>query len=108
MMVLVGVVMLSVPIYYHFHGQSKTDELTQQFEEIMEEKANEEAESEEEKGNNTEATLSEDDAAIFAEGEVIAILEIEYILFLKIKIRLARYLLESCALKRIWNTGKAF
>ena len=74
---LVGVVMLSVPIYYHFHGQSKTDELTQQFEEIMEEKANEEAESEEEKGNNTEATLSEDDAAIFAEGEVIAILEIE-------------------------------
>ena len=69
--------MLSIPIYYHFHGQNKTDELTQQFEEILEEKANEEAESEEEKENNTEATLSEDEAALFAEGEVIAILEIE-------------------------------
>lgn len=77
MLVAAGVVMLSIPIYYHFHGQNKTDELTQQFEEILEEKANEEAESEEEKENNTEATLSEDDAALFAEGEVIAILEIE-------------------------------
>lgn len=77
MLVAAGVVMLSIPIYYHFYGQNKTDELTQQFEEILEEKANEEAESEEEKENNTEATLSEDDAALFAEGEVIAILEIE-------------------------------
>lgn len=77
MLVAAGVVMLSIPIYYHFHGQNKTDELTQQFEEILEEKANEEAESEEEKENNTEATLSEDDAALFGEGEVIAILEIE-------------------------------
>lgn len=77
MLVAAGVVMLSIPIYYHFYGQNKTDELTQQFEEILEEKANEEAESEEEKENNTEATISEDDAALFAEGEVIAILEIE-------------------------------
>lgn len=77
MLVAAGVVMLSIPIYYHFHGQNKTDELTQQFEEILEEKANEEAESEEEMENNTEATLSEDDATLFAEGEVIAILEIE-------------------------------
>lgn len=74
-LVVVGVAMLSVPVFYHFDGQNKTENLTRQFEEILEE-AYEETECEEEE-NDTEATISEDEAAIFTDGEVIAILEIE-------------------------------
>lgn len=68
-----GIVLLAVPFCYHFEGKSETDRLTQQFEQTMEEKQDEETKQAEE---DTEAAISEEEAALFAEGDVIAILEI--------------------------------
>lgn len=90
MLAAVGVVMLSVPIYYHFYGQNKTGGLTQHFEEILEEKANEETKSGKEKEKNTEAAISENETTIFPEGQAIAILEIE-------RLRIRYPVVEGCS-----------
>lgn len=75
--ILAGLLIFAVPLIYRQMGQSRTDELTEQFKQILEEKQNE---TEKEEGTeNSETSLSEEDAAIFAEGDVIAILEIESI-----------------------------
>lgn len=75
--ILAGLVLFAVPIIYRQMGQSKTDELTEQFEQILKEKQDE---TEKEEGaEHSKTSLSEEDAAIFAEGDVIAILEIESI-----------------------------
>jgi len=85
LMIAVGILFFTVPLVYHYTGVSKTDELTQEFEQSLEERReddkdvnSEETESEESE-EETEAGISEEDAAIFAEGDVIAIVEIEII-----------------------------
>ena len=77
--VVVGILFFAIPIVYEYTGSKETDKLTQEFEQILEEKQEDEAETEEtaEPEEKTEAAISEEDAAIFAEGDVIAILEIE-------------------------------
>lgn len=75
--IVVGVLLLAIPIVYHFTGMRETDRLTQEFEQILEEKQKDETEMEE--AEEGKATISKEDAAIFAEGDVIAILEIESI-----------------------------
>ena len=75
--VVVGILFFAIPIVYEYRGSKETDKLTQEFEQILEEKQEDETETEEPEEEETEAAVSEEDAAIFAEGDVIAILEIE-------------------------------
>lgn len=77
--IVVGILFFAIPIVYEYRGSKETDKLTQEFEQILEEKQEDEAETEETAGPEEEAetAISEEDAAIFAEGDVIAILEIE-------------------------------
>ena len=77
LMLVVGILFFAIPIVYEYRGSKETDKLTQEFEQILEEKQEDETETEESKEEEAEATISEEDAAIFAEGDVIAILEIE-------------------------------
>ena len=80
LMLVVGILFFAIPIVYEYTGSKETDKLTQEFEQILEEKQEDEAETEETKEpEEAEAAISEEDAAIFAEGDVIAILEIESI-----------------------------
>lgn len=76
--IVVGVLFFAIPIVYHYTGMRETDRLTQKFEQNLEEKQEDETEMEE-TGEKIQAAISEEDAAIFAEGDVIAILEIESI-----------------------------
>lgn len=71
--ILIGIVLLLVPVYYHYKGMKDTNQLMEDFTEAVEEKQDEEKADEEKE----QTTISEADAAIFAEGDVIAILEIE-------------------------------
>ncbi len=71
--VAVGIALLVVPIYYHYIGGSQTNQLMEDFTDTVEDE-----QDEEETGESEEQTaISEEDAAIFAEGDVIAILEIK-------------------------------
>lgn len=76
LMFVVGFLFFVIPVVYQHIGSREAGKLTQEFEKILEEKQEDETESEktEEEGK---ASISEADAAIFAEGDVIAILEIE-------------------------------
>lgn len=76
--IVVGVLFFVIPIVYHYTGIRETDRLTQEFEQKLEEKQEDETEMEE-TGEKIQTAISEEDAAIFAEGDVIAILEIESI-----------------------------
>ena len=76
--IVVGVLFFAIPIVYHYTGMRETDRLTQEFEQKLEEKQEDETEMEE-TGEKIQTAISEEDAAIFAEGDVIAILEIESI-----------------------------
>lgn len=71
--ILFGVVMLAIPFFYHFKGASETERLLEDFTEVLEEEQDEETADEKEE----QTTLSETDASLFAEGDVIAILEIK-------------------------------
>lgn len=76
LMFVVGILFFAIPVVYQHIGSRETGKMTQEFEQILEEKQEDETESEktEEEGK---ASISEADAAVFAEGDVIAILEIE-------------------------------
>lgn len=79
LLIVVGILFCAVPIVYHYTGTRETEELTQEFKHILEEKQEDETETEETGEEETKATISEEEAAIFAEGDVLAILEIESI-----------------------------
>lgn len=70
---LIGIVCLLIPFYYRYTEVRNTEKLMEDFVESMEEKQDEETEGETEE----QSTIGEADAAIFSEGDVIAILEIE-------------------------------
>ena len=70
--ILIGIVCLLIPFYYHFKGVKDTNRLMEDFTSQVEEKQDEETTGEEEE----QTSISEEDAAIFSEGDVIAILEI--------------------------------
>lgn len=77
LLIVVGILFFVIPIVYHYTGIRETEKLTQEFEQNLEEVQEDETEMEETGEEETEAAISEADAAIFAEGDVIAILEIE-------------------------------
>lgn len=80
MLIVAGIAIVAVPISFRLFGEQKANELMQEFEEEIkvewEETDSEETGKSETKG---QATLSEEDAAIFKEGDVIGIVEIKSI-----------------------------
>ena len=79
LMITVGILFFAIPLVYYYTGEKETEALTQEFEQILEERQEDETETESEGEEETKTTISEEDAAIFAEGDVIAIVEIESI-----------------------------
>lgn len=77
LMFVVGILFFVIPIVYRYTGQTETDRLTQEFEQILEGKQKDETKVEEAEEKESEAAGSSAYAAVFAEGDVIAILEIE-------------------------------
>lgn len=82
--ITVGLAAMSVPLFYHFYGNQKTNELIGQFEQSVEQERMEDDEKEEERereneteAEDTEAPISEADAALFSSGNVIGLIEIE-------------------------------
>ncbi len=75
-----GLAAMSVPLFYHFYGNHKTNELIGQFEQNIEQEHKEDGEKEEEKersAEDTKAPISEEDAALLSSGDVIGLIEIE-------------------------------
>lgn len=74
-----GLAAMSVPLFYHFYGNQKTNELIGQFEQNVEQEHKEDGEKEEEKETeaDTKAPISEEDAALLSSGDVIGLIEIE-------------------------------
>lgn len=78
--IVAGLAAISVPLFYHFYGNHKTNELIEQFEQNMEQEHKEDGEKEEEKeteAEDTKAPISEEDAALLSSGDVIGLIEIE-------------------------------
>lgn len=78
--IVAGLAAMSVPLFYHFYGNHKTNELIEQFEQNMEQEHKEDGEKEEEKeaeAEDTKAPISEEDAALLSSGDVIGLIEIE-------------------------------
>ena len=71
--IVVGIAFMAVPFYYHNKGSNETERLLEDFTQAVEEEQDEETADEKEE----QTTLSETDASLFAEGNVIAILEIK-------------------------------
>lgn len=80
-LIVVGLAVMSVPLYFKITGRQKSDEMVERFEHMIEQEAGQELEHEEEKEDcrqeETEATISEEDAATLAKEEVIGLIEIE-------------------------------
>lgn len=75
--IVLGIAIMAVPFYYHFHGQNKTDKLIEQFEKTLEDNKDETEKSKKEDKDQT--TLNKEDAALLSEEDVIGIIEIEAI-----------------------------
>jgi len=71
--IVVGIAFMAVPFYYHNKGSNETERLLEDFTQAVEEEQNEETADEKEE----QTSISKEDASIFAEGDVIAILEIK-------------------------------
>ena len=75
-----GLAAMSVPLFYHFYGNQKTNELMEQFEQNVEQEHKEDGEKEEERETetaDTKAPVSKEDAALLSSGDVIGLIEIE-------------------------------
>lgn len=77
-LIITGIAIMAVPFYWKFQGNQETDRIITEFEQKLEETEDEEAESD---GTETDeqASVSEEDAAILAEGDVLGIITIEKI-----------------------------
>lgn len=73
---MLGLILISVPLYFRFAGNQRNEQMIQEFQKIVEEKEHEE-EQEEDGQEASEASLSEEDAATLAKAEVIGLIEIE-------------------------------
>lgn len=79
-LIMAGLAAMSVPLFYHFYGNHKTDELIEQFEQNLEQEQTEDDEKEGEKEKeetDTKAPISEEDAALLSSGDVVGLIEIE-------------------------------
>lgn len=79
LMIVAGILFFAIPVVCHHIGSRETEKLTHEFEQILEGKQENETEMEEAGEKEGKTAISEEDTAIFAEGDVIAILEIESI-----------------------------
>lgn len=78
--IMAGQEAMSVPLFYHFYGNHKTNELIEQFEQNMEQEHKEDGEKEEEKerpAEDTKAPGRSEDAALLSSGYVIGLIKIE-------------------------------
>ncbi|MEY8519003.1 class D sortase [Lachnospiraceae bacterium 29-84] len=77
--IVAGLAAMSVPLFYHFYGNHKTNELIEQFEQNLEQEHMEDDEKEKEKETEADAKapISEEDAALLSSGDVIGLIEIE-------------------------------
>lgn len=75
-MIVVGLAVMSVPLYFRLNGNKRNEQMIQEFQKIVEEQEHEE-EKEEHGQAAPEAALSEEDAATLAKAEVIGLIEIE-------------------------------
>ena len=77
--IVAGLAAMSVPLFYHFYGNQKTNELIEQFEQNLEQEHMEDDEKEEEKETEADAKapISEEDAALLSSGDVIGLIEKE-------------------------------
>ena len=77
--ITVGLAAMSVPLFYDFYGNHKTNELIEQFEQNVEQEHMEDDEKEKEKETEADAKapISEEDAALLSSGNVIGLIEIE-------------------------------
>ena len=76
-LIIMGLAIMSAPLYWRWSGNRRNEQMLQEIEQIIER----ETENEEKEDNGQtapEAAISEADAAIFAEGDVIAILDAKY------------------------------
>ncbi len=73
---MLGLALLSVPLYFRFIGNQRNEQMLQEFQKIVVEQENEE-EKEEQGQTASEAAISEEDAAALAKAEVIGLIEIE-------------------------------
>lgn len=71
--IITGIVILAVPIYWHFRGAWETEQLMQEFEQEIIADEDTEGNTETEKSENA---LNKADAALLSQGEVIGIVEI--------------------------------
>lgn len=78
-LIVVGLAVMSVPLYFKITGSQKSDEMIERFEHMVEQETVTEHEEEKEDcgQEETEATISEEDAATLAKEEVIGLIEIE-------------------------------
>ena len=78
--IMAGLAAMSVPLFYHFYGNQKTNELIEQFEQNVEQEHQEDGEKEEKRETeaaDTKAPVSKEDAALLSSGDVIGLIEIE-------------------------------
>lgn len=76
-LIIVGLAVMSVPLYYRYTGSQKSNEMIERFEHLAEQETGHEEEKEDCGQENTETAISEDDAATLSKEEVIGLIEIE-------------------------------
>lgn len=77
-LIVVGLAVMSVPLYYKVTGSQKSDEMIKRFEHMIEQETVTEHEEKEDCGQEeAEATLSKEDTATLSKEEVIGLIEIE-------------------------------
>ncbi len=78
-LIVLGLAVMSVPLYYKYTGHKRSDEMVERFEYMVEQET--ESRNEEEKEDcgqeETEAAINEEDAATLSKEEVIGLIEIE-------------------------------
>lgn len=77
-LIVVGLAVMSVPLYYKVTGSQKSDEMVERFEHMIEQETVTEHEEKEDCGQEeAEASISKEDAATLSKEEVIGLIEIE-------------------------------
>lgn len=77
-LIVLGLAVMSVPLYFKLAGSQKSNEMVERFEQMTEQETENGHEEKEENGQeNTEATLSQEDADTLSGEKVIGLIEIE-------------------------------
>ncbi len=78
-LIVMGLAVMSVPLYYRYTGSQKSDEMVERFERMVEQETvtGHEEEKEDLGQEETKAAISEEDVATLSKEEVIGLIEIE-------------------------------